>query len=78
MITPVHTAQDFYAANASVVQEGTFAAGDQIVLRRRASEWLTVVNVWLYSAQQKSDTAVMERIECLKLLPDFWNHRIEC
>jgi MOSC domain-containing protein YiiM len=61
---------------ASVLQEGAFAAEDQIILRHRASEGVTVADVWLYSAQPKHDKAVTERIAGLKLLPDFWKHRI--
>jgi MOSC domain-containing protein YiiM len=61
---------------ASVIQEGAFRAMDQIVLRHRAPEGLTVADVWLYSAQQRPDEAIIKRIEGLKLLPDFWKHRI--
>jgi MOSC domain-containing protein YiiM len=61
---------------ASVLQEGAFTAEDQIILRHRAPEGVTVADVWLYSAKQKPGEDVMERIEGLKLLPDFWKHRI--
>ena len=61
---------------ASVLQEGAFAAAEEIVLRHRAPEGISVADVWLYSAQRKRDKAIMERIEGLKLLPEFWKHRI--
>ena len=61
---------------ASVVKEGSFSAADQIVLRHRAPEGVTVADVWLYGTQQKPNKAFMERIEGLKLLPDFWKRRI--
>ncbi len=61
---------------ASVIQEGTFSAADQIALHRRAPEGVTVADVWLYSAQREADNITMERILSLDLLPDFWKRRV--
>ncbi len=61
---------------ASVIQEGTFAAADEILLRYRAPESVTVADVWRYSAQLKADSTTAKRITGLELLPDFWKDRI--
>ena len=61
---------------ASVTQEGSFSAGDGIVLRHRAPESVTVADVWRYSTQQDADTATMKRIEGIELLPEFWKQRM--
>ena len=61
---------------ASVLKEGAFSAEDQIVLRHRAPEGVTIADIWLYSAQQDADSATRERIGNVGLLPDFWKHSI--
>ena len=48
---------------ASVLQEGTFAAGDEIVLLDRAQESVTVADIWRYSVQRDIDKATVERGE---------------
>ena len=62
---------------ASVIHEGTFAAGNEILLRHRAAEGVTVADVWLYSAQMDADSVTRERIRKVELLPEFWKQRIE-
>jgi MOSC domain-containing protein YiiM len=62
---------------ASVIQEGTFAAQDEILLRNRAPEGVTVADVWLYSAQLNADIVTRERIAKIEVLPDFWKRRID-
>jgi MOSC domain-containing protein YiiM len=62
---------------ASVIREGVFSAEDQIVLRRRDPEGVTVADVWLYSAQQSADDATRKRIGSIELLPEFWKQRID-
>ena len=57
---------------ASVLQEGTFAAGDEILVRHRAPENITVADIWFYSAHVNADSVMKDRIENLKLLPEFW------
>ena len=61
---------------ASVLQEGIFRAGDEIVLIDRAQGSLTVADIWHYSVQRTVDKATVERVNNLKLLPDFWKDRI--
>ncbi len=62
---------------ASVIQDGAFAATDEILLEYRAPEGITVADVWRYSAQQDVDSATRERIGSIDLLPDFWKSRID-
>jgi MOSC domain-containing protein YiiM len=62
---------------ASVIREGVFSAEDQIVLRHRDPEGVTVADVWLYSAQQSADDATRKRIGSIELLPEFWKQRID-
>ena len=62
---------------ASVIQEGTFATANEILLHYRAPESVTVADVWRYSAQQVADSATRQRIGNIELLPDFWKSRID-
>jgi MOSC domain-containing protein YiiM len=61
---------------ASVLQEGTFSADDDIVLVDRAPEGITVADIWRYSAQPEPDGTTVDRVRSLNLLPDFWKNRI--
>ena len=61
---------------ASVLQEGDFAAEDDIVVLDRAQESLAVANIWQYSVQSRVDRSIVERINKLELLPEFWKSRI--
>lgn len=61
---------------ASVLQEGSFAAGDDIQIVSRAPESITVSDIWHYSAQKEIDGALALRVADLKLLPRFWKMRI--
>lgn len=77
---PDMTALFFHEAKpgwyASVLQEGTFAAGEEIVLIDRARESLTIAEVWRYSAQGQPNRTILERVRQLQHLPDFWRDRI--
>ena len=61
---------------ASVLQTGSFKAGDQIEVVSRAPENITVSDIWRYSARGDIDDATARRIEDLTLLPDFWKMRV--
>ena len=61
---------------ASILQEGSFSAQDDIVLLNRAPEAITVADIWRYSAAQAPDRSTAERIRKLEILPDFWKDRI--
>jgi MOSC domain-containing protein YiiM len=77
---PDMTALFFHQAKpgwyASVLDEGTFSADDDIVLVDRAPEGITIADIWRYSAQAEVDRTTVERVRSLKLLPDFWKNRI--
>ena len=62
---------------ASVIEEGTFAAADAILVRYRAPESMTVADVWRYSMLQNADGATRKRIGDIELLPTFWKNKIE-
>ena len=61
---------------ASVLQEGTFSAEDEIILIDRAQGDITIADIWSYSAQRELDRTTVERVRHLQLLPDFWKDRI--
>lgn len=76
-MTALFFQQDKPGWYASVIQEGTFAAEDEILLRHRASNVFTVADVWLCSTQLNADSATRERIGKIEMLPEFWKHRID-
>lgn len=61
---------------ASVLQEGSFAAGDTLALVDRTQDTITVADIWRYSVHGTLDAATLERVQKLRLLPDFWKNRI--
>ncbi len=61
---------------ASVLQAGSFTAGDDIHIVSRAAESITVSDIWRYSTQKDIDCATALRVAELELLPMFWKMRI--
>ena len=61
---------------ASVLQEGTFSAGVEILLVERAPEKVSVADIWHFGAQSEVDRKTISRVMDLKLLPNFWKERI--
>ncbi len=61
---------------ASVLQEGTFSAGDEMLLIDRAPEHVAIADIWRFFAQSKIDAEMVARVMNLKLLPDFWKERV--
>lgn len=60
----------------SVVQEGSFTRGDEITVVSRAPQGISVADVWRYSFGLESDSAMLDRIVDLQLLPSFWKVRV--
>jgi MOSC domain-containing protein YiiM len=60
----------------SVVEEGSFTRGDEIVVVSRAPQRISVADVWRYSFGLESDSAMSDRIAELELLPSFWKERV--
>jgi MOSC domain-containing protein YiiM len=60
----------------SVVQEGSFTRGDEIVVVSRAPQGISVADIWRYSFGLESDSAMLDRIVELELLPSFWKERV--
>lgn len=61
---------------ASVLQEGTLTASDEIEMVSRASQNISVADIWRYSLQTGLDEKTRRRIIGLDLLPRFWKERI--
>ena len=61
---------------ASVLQEGTFSAHDPVVVAERASDRLSVAEIWKYSAQASADGQTLDRVLHHGLLPPFWKERV--
>ena len=61
---------------ASVLQEGTFSAGDEVILVDRAAQELSVSDIWRFSTQSEVGAETVARITDLQLLPDFWKQRV--
>ncbi len=61
---------------ASVLQEGTFSAGVEILLIDDAPKKVSVADIWHLSAQNEADRQTIRGVMDLKLLPDFWKERI--
>ena len=57
---------------ASVLQEGTFSAGDEMRVVDRAPENVSVADIWQFSAQDDVAPESVARVMQLELLPDFW------
>ncbi len=61
---------------ASVLQEGTVGAGDQIIRVDRAQTEVSIADVWRYSFSEFADEETSRRVSALRWLPDFWKKRI--
>ncbi|WP_263416342.1 MOSC domain-containing protein [Terriglobus albidus] len=61
---------------ASVVQEGTLTAGDEITVVSRAPERISVADIWRYSLVEEADLETQQRVRALELLPRFWKRQI--
>ncbi len=61
---------------ASVLQEGTFSAGDAMFLLDRAPENISVADVWELSARSEAAPETIARVMNLELLPNFWKERV--
>ena len=68
--------QGFPGWYASVVQEGTLAAGDAITVVSRAPERISVADIWRYSLVEDADPETQQRVRALELLPRFWKRQI--
>ncbi|WP_187143489.1 MOSC domain-containing protein [Terriglobus albidus] len=61
---------------ASVVQEGSLTAGDEITIVSRAPEQISVADIWRYSLVEDADLETQQRVRALELLPGFWKKQI--
>jgi len=61
---------------ASVLEEGTFSAGDEMLLINRAPQKLSGSDIWRFSVQSQVAPETVARVMDLKFLPDFWKERI--
>jgi MOSC domain-containing protein YiiM len=61
---------------ASVLEEGTFSAGDQITVLDRCPDGISVAEIWQYSVDKQVDSQTASRVMHLELLPNFWKERI--
>lgn len=61
---------------ASVLQAGTFCAGDEMLLLERAPEDVSIAAIWHSSVQRQNDAEKIGTIMNLELLPRFWKERI--
>lgn len=68
--------QGFPGWYASVVREGSLAAGDEISIVSRAPERISVADIWRYSLVEDADLETQQRVRALELLPGFWKKQI--
>jgi MOSC domain-containing protein YiiM len=61
---------------ASVIQPGSFAAGDRIDFDSRPIDRISIADIWHYSLSANADDRTKERVAQLSLLPRFWKERI--
>lgn len=61
---------------ASVLQAGTFCAGNEMLLLERAPENVSIADIWHSSVQRQNDAEKIATIMNLELLPRFWKERI--
>lgn len=61
---------------ASVLEEGSFAAGDEMILLDRALGSVSIAEVWQCNAEDEVDAGVAARLLALELLPAFWKQRV--
>ena len=61
---------------ASVLQEGTFSAGDEMLVLDRAPERIAIADVWQLSARGEGALERIAQVMSLKLLPPFWKERV--
>ena len=61
---------------ASVVEPGSFSAGDRIEFDFRPEDRISIADVWRYSLTDDADEPTKERVVQLSLLPPFWKERI--
>jgi len=68
--------QGFPGWYASVIQEGSLVAGDEITVVSRAPERISVADIWRYSLVDDADAETQQRVRGLDLLPRFWKRQI--
>jgi MOSC domain-containing protein YiiM len=61
---------------ASVVESGSFAAGDRIDFDFRPTDRISIADIWRYSLSEDADEPTKERVMQLSLLPQFRKDRI--
>jgi MOSC domain-containing protein YiiM len=61
---------------ASVLQEGTVSANDEIQLLNRLQNRFSIADVWRYSFSERANAGTSRLISELSLLPDFWKERV--
>lgn len=61
---------------ASVLQEGTVCAHDEIALIDRIQNDVSIADIWRYSFSERADAKTSQVISELFLLPEFWKERV--
>ena len=61
---------------AAVLKEGSFSAGDEMVMKERAVESVSIADVWRFSFQARVAREAIDRVVKLRVLPDFWKERV--
>lgn len=60
----------------SVLREGAISTGDEVAVIERASNSLTIAQVWHLSTLGELNQDTLKHVLGLRLLPDFWKERI--
>lgn len=61
---------------ASVIESGSFAAGDDMEIISRAPEAISIADIWRYGLGARADQDMRRRVMELGHLPSFWKQRI--
>ena len=61
---------------AAVLQEGSFRAGDEMIMMERATESVSIDDVWKASFHTGLGQETLDRVRKLRVLPDFWKERV--
>ncbi len=61
---------------ASVIESGSFAAGDDMEIISRAPEAISIADIWNYGLGARADRDMQRRVMELDHLPSFWKQRI--
>ncbi len=61
---------------AAVLEEGSFSAGDEMVMTERAPNSVSIADVWNFSFRTGVSRETVVRVMNLEVLPDFWKERI--